>query len=265
MNIAIVTGASSGMGREFVLQLTNYAAVDEIWAIARRKEHLETLKKECQVPVRVLPLDLCEESSFASYAKALSDEKPEVSLLVNAAGFGKFGASEDIPLDDELRMIDLNCKALVAITRLTLPYMGPGSHILQLDSLSAFQPVPWITTYGASKAFVLSYSRAMNRELKSRSIRMMAMNPGWVKTEFFNHAFQTNDAKVQYFDRLYEARDVVATGLRDLYKRKKDYSVHGLPVRMQVRLVKLLPHKLIMNIWLKQQRKAKNNTGLTTK
>ena len=265
MNIAIVTGASSGMGREFVLQLSAYEKVDEIWAIARRKEHLEALAAECPVPVRPVVLDLCEEANFNAYSDLLAEEKPDVKLLVNAAGFGKFGEASQIPLTDELRMIDLNCKALVAITRLTLPYMGTGSHVLQLDSLSAFQPVPWITTYGATKAFVLSYSRAMNRELKSAGIRMMAMNPGWVKTEFFNHAFQTNDSKVQYFDRLYEAKDVVATGLKDLYKTKKDYSVHGLPVRMQVRLVKLLPHSLVMNIWLKQQQKPKNNKGLTTK
>ena len=163
-------------------------------------------------------------------------------------------------------MLDLNCKALMVMTRLCLPYMAAGSHILQLDSLSAFQPVPYITTYGATKAFVLSYSRAMNRELKPMGIRMMAMNPGWVKTEFFNHAFQTNEgSEVQYFDRLYEAKDCVATGLKDLYKTKKDYSVHGLPVKLQVMAVKLLPHRLVMNVWQNQQKKAKNNTGLTTK
>ena len=148
------------------------------------------------------------------------------------------------------------------MTRLTLPYMHSGSHILQLDSLSAFQPVPYITTYGASKAFVLSYSRAMNAELKPRGIRMMAMNPGWVKTEFFNHSFRTNQGEVQYFNRLYEAEDVVATGLRDLYKSRKDYSVHGFPVRMQVRAVKLLPHSMVMKTWLNQQKKAKNNENL---
>ena len=163
-------------------------------------------------------------------------------------------------------MIDLNCKALLAMTRLCLPYMDSGSHILQLDSLSAFQPVPYITTYGATKAFVLSYSRSMNRELKARGIRVMAMNPGWVKTEFFNHAFQTNsDAEVQYFDRLYEAEDVVRTGLRDLYRSRKDYSVHGLPVKLQVLAVKIVPHSIVMNIWQKQQKKARNNQGLTTK
>ena len=143
--------------------------------------------------------------------------------------------------------------------------MGPGSHILQLDSLSAFQPVPYITTYGATNAFVLSYTRAMIRELKGSGIRMMAMNPGLVKTEFFDHAMQTNPGEVQYFNILYEARDVVATGLKDLYRSKKDYSVHGLPVRNQVRAVKLVPHSIVMNIWLNQQKKAKNNKGLTSK
>ena len=266
MNIAIVTGASSGMGREFVLQLSQYVKVDEIWAIARRGDALESLKKEVNVPVRPISLDLCEKSSFDTMAKLLEEEKPDVKLLVNAAGFGKFGAYHKVSLEDESRMIDLNCKAVVLLTRLVLPYMEKGSHILQLDSLSAFQPVPYITTYGATKAFVLSYCRAMNRELKSKGVRMMAMNPGWVKTEFFNHAFQTNsDNEVKFFDRLYEAKDCVATGLKDLYRTKKDYSIHGLPIKLQVLAVKFVPHSIVMNIWLNQQKKAKNNKGLTTK
>ena len=266
MNIAIVTGASSGMGREFVRQLTGYVPVDEIWAIARRAEALETLKAESPVPVRPISLDLCEDASFAVLEAMLASEAPNVRLLVNAAGFGKFGTFDRVSIDDDCRMIQLNCTALVRITRLVLPYMASGSHILQLDSLSAFQPVPYITTYGATKAFVLSYSRAMNRELKSRGIRCMAMNPGWVKTEFFDHAFQTNGGnEVQYFNYLYEAKDVVATGLKDLYKTRKDFSVHGLPIQIQVLLVKFVPHRFVMNIWLNQQKKPKNNVGLTTK
>ncbi len=263
MKIAIVTGASSGMGRQFVLQLPGYIAVDEIWVIARRQEALASLREESTVAIRPVPLDLCNAESFDTYARLLEQEQPDVRLLVNATGFGKFGAFSQIPLEDELDMIDLNCKALVAMTRLTLPYMQRGSHILQLDSLSAFQPVPYITTYGATKAFVLSYCRAMNAELKGSGIRMMAMNPGWVKTEFFEHAFQTNRNDVQYFNRVYEARDVVATGLHDLYRTKKDISIHGLSVRNQVRLVKLLPHSLVMKVWMDQQKKPKNNKDLT--
>ena len=262
MKIAVVTGASSGMGREFVLQLEQYVQVDEIWVIARRADALQTLAGQVHAAVRPIPLDLLQEESFSAYEELLRREQPEVKLLVNAAGFGKFGKYENISLQDDCRMIDLNTKALVMMTRLTLPYMNTGSHILQLDSLSAFQPVPYITTYGATKAFVLSYCRAMNRELKSRGIRMMSMNPGWVKTEFFSHAFQTNQSDVQYFNRLYEAKDVVATGLRDLYRTKKDMSIHGFPVKFQVLLVKLLPHRLVMNTWLNQQKKAKNNQNL---
>ncbi len=262
MRIAIVTGASSGMGREFVRQLHNYIQPDEIWAVARRSAALEALASETAIPVRPIVLDLGKEESFRQIADLLAAEKPEVELLVNAAGFGKFGDFEAIPLEDDLNMIDLNCKALVAMTRIVLPYMQRGSHILQLDSLSAFQPVPYITTYGATKAFVLSYTRSCNAELKPRGIRMMAMNPAWVKTEFFSHAFQTNEGEVQYFDRLYEAEDVVRTGLKDLYHSKKDCSIHGFPVKFQVFLVKLVPHRFVMDIWLNQQKKARNNVGL---
>lgn len=262
MKIAIVTGASSGMGREFVRQLSAYVQVDEIWAVARRREALEALKAEAPVPVRPVVLDLLKSESFDELRSLLEGEQPEIALLVNAAGFGKFGAYHKTTMEDDCRMIDLNCKALLVMTRLCIPYMSPGSHILELDSLSAFQPVPYITTYGATKAFVLSYSRAMNRELKCKGIRVMAMNPGWVKTEFFRHAFQSNDGEVQYFDRLYEAADVVRTGLHDLYKTKKDCSIHGLPVKLQVLAVKLVPHRFVMDIWLNQQKKAKNNEGL---
>ena len=266
MNIAIVTGASSGMGREFVRQLSDYVTVDEIWAIARRESALEALNAEVSVPVRPVALDLLEEDSFRKFQQLLEEEQPNVKLLVNAAGFGKFGAYHKVSLLDDCRMIDLNCKALLVMTRLCIPYMAPGSHILQLDSLSAFQPVPYITTYGATKSFVLSYSRSMNRELKPRGIRVMAMNPAWVKTEVFDHAFQTNgDGEVQNFNYVYDADECVATGLRDLYRSKKDYSIHGLPVKLQVLGVKLLPHSLVMNIWQNQQKTPKNNKGLTTK
>ncbi|MBR7122396.1 MAG: SDR family NAD(P)-dependent oxidoreductase [Oscillospiraceae bacterium] len=264
MDIAVVTGASSGMGREFVLQLSQYVTVDEIWVIARREDALQALTKETSVPLRPVCLDLCEPESFDTYAALLKQEQPNVKLLVNAAGFGKFGDFQDIPLEEDCRMLDLNCKALMAMTRLTLPYMHRGSHILQLDSLSAFQPVPYIATYAATKAFVLSYTRAINQELKPLGIRVMAMNPGWVKTEFFNHALTTNDSKVQYYNHLYEAKDVVATGLKDLYKTRKDVSVHGLPIRNQVRLVKLMPHSIVMRVWMQQQKKPKNNKHLKT-
>ena len=179
-------------------------------------------------------------------------EKPNVKLLVNAAGFGKFGAFDKISLEDDCKMIDLNCKAVVLLTRLVLPYMEKGSHILQLDSLSAFQPVPYIATYGATKSFVLSYTRAVNRELKGSGIRMMAMNPGWVKTDFFDRAVV--DDTITYYNRYYTAEQVITRALKDM-KRGRDVSVCGAPVRVQVCATKLMPHRIVMEIWCKQQKK----------
>ena len=254
MRIAIVTGASSGMGREFVKQVSKKEKFDEIWVIARRKEALESLKKEVKAKIRPITLDLQNPESFDTYKKLLAEEKPEVALLANIAGYGKFGKYDEISLEDCLGMIDLNCKALVAMSQLTIPYMKRGSKILQLDSLSAFQPVPYLNVYGSSKSFVLSYSRALNRELKTKGIRVMSVNPGWVKTEFFDHATKSSNDAITYFNVMYDAKDVIKTAIRDLYHTKKDVSIHGFQIKSQVLLVKLLPHKIVMEIWMRQQK-----------
>ena len=254
MRIAIVTGASSGMGREFVKQVSKKEKFDEIWVIARRKEALESLKKEVKAKIRPITLDLQHPESFETYKKLLAEEKPEVALLANIAGYGKFGKYDEISLEDCLGMIDLNCKALVAMSQLTIPYMKRGSKILQLDSLSAFQPVPYLNVYGSSKSFVLSYSRALNRELKTKGIRVMSVNPGWVKTEFFDHATKSSNDAITYFNVMYDAKDVIKTAIRDLYHTKKDVSIHGFQIKAQVLLVKLLPHKIVMEIWMRQQK-----------
>ena len=253
MKIALITGASSGMGREFVLQLDKSEAFDEIWVVARRLERLEALRSEVRAPLRCLSLDLSAEDSLRELKDLLAAEKPEIACLVNASGFGIFQAFADAPLEGQLRMIDLNDKALVALTYLALPYMGSGSRIINMGSLSSFQPVPYINVYGASKAFVLSFSRALGAELKPRGIRVMAVCPGWVRTEFFDTAV-TDPKVITYYNRYYEASEVVRRALRDL-RRGKDVSVCGFSVRVQVLLVKLLPHRLVMRIWCRQQGK----------
>ena len=240
------------MGREFVLQLDRDEQFDELWVIARRREPLEALDKETRATVRAIPLDLTKKESVDEYAALLEDEKPDVAVLVNAGGFGRFGKFTDMPLDVLTEMIDLNDKALVAMTYVTLPYMDKGGRIYELGSLSSFQPVPYIGVYGASKAFVLSFSRSLNVELKSRGIKVMAVCPGWVKTAFFDRA--VTDDTITYYNRYYTADQVVTRALRDM-KKGKDVSVCGLPVRNQVRMVKLLPHKLVMKVWCKQQKK----------
>ena len=252
MKIAVITGASSGMGREFVIQLEREKQFDEIWVIARRSDRLASLQDEVKTKIRPISLDLTKEESIAEYGRLLEAEKPEVSVLVNASGVGRFGTFSDMKLEDMYRMIDLNSKAYVGMTYATLPYLKEGSEVYQLDSLSSFQPVPYICVYGATKAFVLSFSRALNVELKKRKIRMMAVCPGWVKTEFFDHA--VTDDTITYYNKFYTPEQVITRALKDM-KRGRDVSICGFQVRAQVFLTKLLPHRLIMKIWCKQQKK----------
>lgn len=252
--IAVVTGASSGMGKQFVLQMGEWEKLDEIWVIARRMELLEELQTQVSTPIRPIAMDLTNPDNLAHYGNLLEAVQPNVRLLVNCSGYGKFGSYAQIPLKDSLGMIDLNVKALVAMTELTLPYMQEGAKIVELDSLSAFQPVPYLNVYAATKAFVLSYTRSLNVELKPRGIRAMAVCPGWVQTDFFRRAEQTSDKAVTYFNKVYAPQDVVATALRHLYRTKKDVSIHGATVRAMVRAVKLLPHRLVMQIWCRQQK-----------
>jgi short-subunit dehydrogenase len=250
--IAVITGASSGMGRDFARQLDAQQEFDEIWLIARRRERLEEMASELRAPVRAIALDLTKEESIAEYSALLAAENPRIAVLVNAAGFGRFGKTEDFPIEDHYRMIDLNTKALVGMTVASLPCLGEGSQIYQLGSMSSFQPVPYINTYGATKAFVLSFTRALNVEWKKRGIRQMAVCPHWVKTEFFDHAVK--DDTICYYNKFYTSEEVVTRALRDM-KRGKDVSICGFSARAQAFGVKMLPHKLIMKIWCKQQKK----------
>lgn len=251
MKIAVITGASSGMGLEFARAIDREEQLDELWLIARREDRLRELAATLKNKCRILTLDLSRSGSFQEYARALEEAKPTVTTLCNVAGFGRFALFEETPVDVNLGMIDVNARALTAMTQLTLPYMRRGSRIFNLDSLSAFQPVPYQCVYGATKAFVLSFSRALNVELEPRGIRVMAVSPGWVKTEFFDHAVSDNGA-VTYYNVLWEPAQVIEQALKD-YRKGKDLSVLGASVRRQVLLVKLLPHKLVMKVWMKQQ------------
>ncbi|MBQ3487460.1 MAG: SDR family NAD(P)-dependent oxidoreductase [Clostridia bacterium] len=252
--IAVITGASSGMGRRFAETCNEMGTFDEIWAIARSRDKLEALKQTAPFPLRVLAMDLTDRGSLAVYAAALQEEPVEVKLLVNAAGFGKFRAVTDTPLDVNLNMVDLNCQALQALCQLTLPYMPRGSHIINIASVAAYQPIPYIDVYGASKAFVLSYSRALNRELKGRGVTVTAVCPFWTRTAFFDRAIDPDkEPVVKKYDAMYDPRDVVAQAWRDAQKGR-DMSRFGAVARFNGILAKLLPHSFVMSYWMRQQK-----------
>ena len=250
MKIAVITGASSGIGREFVLAVDREFTLDEIWIIARREERLRDLAPQCRNKIRPVPLNLLLPEAMDKYKAMLEMEQPEIHILVNAAGFGVFGPFEEKEYAKQLDSVRLNSVALTSMCHISLPYMKKGDHIINIGSNSSWQPVPYQAVYGASKSYVLSFSRAIGRELKPRGIGVMCVCPGWIKTEFQSVA--EHDAYIRYVDRWYTPDEVAARAMRDLHKGKQ-ISILGAPVRWQVRLVKFLPVKWIMNIWCRQQ------------
>ncbi|WP_066646548.1 SDR family NAD(P)-dependent oxidoreductase [Christensenella timonensis] len=249
MKIAIITGASSGMGKEFVKQVSAQKCVEQIWVIARRKERLEELAQEVQTPLRVFAYDLTDMSHIDALKQVMDKEKPGVQLLANCSGFAKFGDFEQVREQDALAMIDLDVRALVALTMACIPHMLPGGHIIQIASTAAFQPLPDMNIYAASKAFVLSYSRALNRELGKKGVSVTAVCPGWTKTEFFDVA-QKNASKgaVKNFLFLSKPENVVARALKDA-QREKDVSVYGIFNKLHMFFAKILPDSSIMTFW----------------
>ena len=253
-NIAVITGASSGIGKKFAETLETYGTFDEVWVIARRLERLEELKNKVPFPVKPIALDLSLTESYDRYAALLAEEKPNVALLINCSGFGKFCATLDAPLSENLNMVDLNCKAILAMCQHTIPYMERGAKIINIASVAAFQPIPYINVYGATKAFVLSYSRALNRELKKDGISVTAVCPFWTKTEFFNRAIDKSEPTVvKKYAAMYVPDQIVKRAWRDV-KRGRDVSKYGFIARFQIALTKLLPHSFVMSYWMHQQK-----------
>ena len=135
--IAIITGASSGMGKVFAETINTYDTFDEVWVIARRLDRLESLQETVPFPVRPIALDLTDRESFRHYEELLENAQANVSLLVNCSGYGKFQAACETPLAQNLNMVDLNCEALMAMCQLTIPYMHAGAQIINIASVAA--------------------------------------------------------------------------------------------------------------------------------
>ena len=214
MGIALVTGASSGLGREFVRKLSVDPAVKEIWAIARREDRLNQLRAISACPVRPIPLDLTNPASLDRLRALLEEKRPVISVLVCAAGIGKMGPTQEVSLEDTTAMIDLNCRSAAAVTHLCLPYLRRGSRVLEISSTSAFQPFACLNIYSATKAFLLHYAKALHYELRPKGIRVTAVCPYWLKdTEFIPLAKQGNLGDYRSYPFASRAKSVAALAL----------------------------------------------------
>lgn len=249
MKIAIVTGASSGLGREFVRQIESlYRELDEIWIVARREDRLLEVESLLMTKVRIFTADLQRKSGFAELDATLQELKPDVRMLVNAAGYGKVGDVDALPVSEQAGMVRLNCEALTRMTCIVLPYMNPGSRIVNVASAAAFCPQPHFSVYAASKSYVLSFSDAMREELKPRGIFVTAVCPGPVRTEFFDVAYSGADTADNWKEKFLEEPDgVVRQALIDS-ANGKEISVYGLAMKGARAACKILPQRLLLRV-----------------
>lgn len=238
--IAIITGASSGFGRIFAHKLEKMIDLEEIWLVARREEGLkQTAEKLERVKGIVIKADLSTPEGLSIITERASKEDVSLRVLINNAGFGR---SEEFLKGDEdyySRMIDVNVKAPVILTRRLVKYMHEGSKILNIASSAAFAPLPYFAVYASTKAFMLNFSYAINEELKDKEISVTCVCPGPASTEFFKEKKKKADGL-----KIEDPVKIVSKALKDMSKKKK-ISVYGFEMNIARFLSKFVPRKYL--------------------
>ncbi|AEE16274.1 SDR family NAD(P)-dependent oxidoreductase [Treponema brennaborense] len=246
-HIAIITGASGGLGKEFAALMVR-ENLDEIWCVARSKDKLNAVKSEFGEKIRVLPFDLSKQDSIRLLSELLNAESVNVVYLINNAGIGeKLGSYKEMTVEKSYETIQLNCSAVVALCTVCIPHMQRGSRIINVSSQSSFQPVPYINLYASTKAFVTSFTRALNMELNGTGVTATAVCAGWADTDMLP---KTLNGKTVKYPGLVSPKLVAAQGLADA-KKGRDMSVCTLYVKYMRLLSKIFPHKTVMRTWIK--------------
>ena len=252
-NIAIVTGASSGIGREFVALLLKEEGIDELWAIGLNEDRLKEVKETDRDRVRLFAMDLTDRKNLDILEALIVSESVNIKWLVNCAGYAKFCDWSGIDRYTSINMIDLNVSALVAMGLICLPYMKKGGHVVNMASQASFQPLPYQNIYSSTKAFVRNYTRALNVELKSKGVVATAVCPGWMQTRLIERAIVKGEKGTRVFPHIVYPEVVAKKAINDA-KKSKDISIYGLYTKLSHTVAKILPQKCMMGIWLRQQR-----------
>ena len=238
---AVITGASSGIGRDIARVLSDQGI--DLILVARRKTRLEKLKKELKTNVQIIPLDL---SSTFNCTKLYNELKKEnIDIVINNAGFGLYGEFNETRLEKELDMIDLNIKAVHTLTKLFLEDFveRDSGYILNVSSSAAFQPGPKMATYYASKAYVLHLTEAIYEELrrKKSNVYIGALCPGPVDTEF------NKVAHVKFSLKGLNSSDVAQYAMKKMFKRKL-IIVPGMAMKIGLFFERFISRKLLLKM-----------------
>ncbi len=248
MTVAVITGASAGLGREFLAALPElYPEIEEYWLIARRREKLEEAARSVPVQCRIFPLDLTEDESYRKLADYTAKINPDIRLLINNSGCGFLGNVGEGELSNQTAMIDLNLKGLTAVTHTLLPYMNYGAAIINISSIASFCPNARMTVYSAGKAYVTAFTYGIGEELRERGITATAVCPGPMDTEFITLGGIKGNSKT--FDLLpyCDPKKVARGSLKAARKGKSNYTPR-LFYKFYRGVAKVLPVEVVMKM-----------------
>ncbi|HYL63779.1 MAG TPA: SDR family oxidoreductase [Candidatus Methylomirabilis sp.] len=246
---ALVTGASAGIGKALAEELARGGT--NLVLTARRRERLEELAQQLttqtKVQAKVFVADLAEPDAPGKIFRFTNEQGIEVELLINNAGFGAYGEFETHETQRLTGMVQVNCAAVVHLTRLYLPGMVSRGHgdVMILASTAAFQAVPYLSTYAATKAFDLLFAEGLAEEMKPHGVRVCALCPGSTESEFAEVAGQTNVAAAKRHREM--AEKVARIGLRAL-AAGKSYVISGVGNYLGAQSQRLVPRRLVTHV-----------------
>ncbi|BAZ45154.1 short-chain dehydrogenase/reductase SDR [Chondrocystis sp. NIES-4102] len=259
MKTALVTGASSGIGETFARQLASKKI--DLVLVARSQDKLEQLATELaaqhQIKTKVIVKDLTEKEAGKAVLEEIQAEGLTIDLLINNAGFGDYGAFSDRPLSKQLAMVSLNISVLVELTGLFLPLMQQrkSGTIINISSIAGFQPLPYLSVYAATKAFVLNFTEALWAENKDTGVNILVVCPGPTESEFFDRADFPDSLKGANTSILTSTETVVKETLKAMDKKQSTIVTGGIGNQLIVNLPRFVPRDFLVSAVGKQFKK----------
>lgn len=246
---ALITGASSGIGKEIAILLAKHGY--NLILTARNAEMLQETANACKthnIAVEAILADLAQESAPRQIVDEINAKNLQVDILVNNAGFGSIGRFTELELSRELEMVKVNVLALMSLTRLLLPRMleRQSGRILNVASMAGFVPGPLMATYYATKSFVVSHSLALRQELRKKGVTVTLLCPGPVHTNFAKNA---NIQRSKLFTQTGATPvEVVARDGVDGCLKGKSIIIPGVLNKLMAPLLKILPHRWLLPV-----------------